>query len=151
MDVSINLDDHMHVQIQNNNNNKINSNQQHINQITNSSMEMNNTGVSINNTNEIDVFSLINLQQATTASMICRLSLNDLSWLLLKKPFKNTNNVKQQEKDILEELKSNVFGFLLLLCKLYSKTNEELVSLLSFSFHRLKKTEQFRRLSSNNK
>ena len=149
MDVSVNLDDHRQMQL---------------NQMTNGGDDDNDDdgatagggGDGDHDADSGDAFSLADIQQATTASMIYQLSLNDLSWLLLKKPLLNVdenNNddnqeIKEQKKEILKELESNVFGFLLFLCKLYSKTNEELVSLLSFSFHRLKKTEQYRRLSS---
>ena len=67
-------------------------------------------------------------------NLLHEITINDLSWLLLKESFDDTNEmILRIDKTLME----NTFAFLLLACKLYRKTNEELLSLLTFSFQRL--------------
>ena len=74
------------------------------------------------------------IRQKTENLLIEKLSIHDLSWLLLKKKFNYDHDTVEQ---IHDQLRNNVFAFLLLISKLFRKTNDELKSLLLFSFDRL--------------
>ena len=69
-----------------------------------------------------------------------------VSWLLLKQEFVND---KQNQEIIVKQLTKNTFAFLLLVSKLYRKTNTELMSLLVYSFQRLTNTKEFIRFIEN--
>ena len=66
--------------------------------------------------------------------MIEKIRIHDLSWLLLKEKF---NHDHEMVEKIQNQLRNNVFAFLLLISKLFRKTNDELKSLLLFSLDRL--------------
>ena len=66
--------------------------------------------------------------------MIEKIRIHDLSWLLLKEKF---NHDHEMVEKIQNQLRNNVFAFLLLISKLFRKTNDELQSLLLFSLDRL--------------
>ena len=78
--------------------------------------------------------------------LVHEISLDDLSWLLLKQDFVNN---KENQEIIIKQLTKNTFAFLLLVSKLYRKTNAELMSLLVYSFQRLTNTKEFTRFTEN--
>ena len=87
------------------------------------------------NTNESEsVGSAEMCRQKTQNLLIERIRIHDLSWLLIKEKF---NHDYEMVEKIHNQLRNNVFAFLLLISKLFRKTNDELKSLLLFSFDRL--------------
>ena len=78
--------------------------------------------------------------------MIFEISVHELCWLLLKKQFKHNEKADRATIHlVLKQLKMNYIAFLLLICKIFRKTNDELLTLLFYSFQRLKQTNEYER------
>ena len=92
------------------------------------------TGQSTNESEFGSVSSNELRRQKTENLLIEKIRIHDLSWLLFKEKFNHDNEMVER---IHNQLKNNVFAFLLLISKLFRKTNDELQSLLLFSLDRL--------------
>ena len=85
-----------------------------------------------------------NIKKFVGANMIHKINENDLIWLL----FKDTLNVKEFtqleiKNAIIKKLTKKVYCFIVLICKMFRKSNDELATLLRDSLQRLQKTQQF--------
>ena len=80
------------------------------------------------------------------ASMLFETDLNELR-NELSKNCKNLNaNEKELNNEMKEKIRKNSFAFVLLLMKIMRKTNEEILSLLNFSFERFAMTQEFKNM-----
>ena len=77
--------------------------------------------------------------------MTHELTMQEICWLLLKKEYDNDDvNITKINNEILIQLRQNVFYFAFIICKMFRKTNDEVSSLLEFSFQRFKSSSEFK-------